>query len=288
MRSITQHEIETFWRDGVVCLREILDPRLVAAMAEPIDALLSDPTMADMSAMSDALAASGETVLAEAAVSTTRGAFRSGVDHWRTHEEFRAFSCDSPLPRIIGELLKSSKINLWEDSVLVKEPGTRERTAWHQDIGYFHVEGEQLCTSWIPLDPVDQASGAMSFVRGSHRGDIYRPNLFVTPMEIPGTQGASVPDIDALAASGDVQLICYELGPGDATVHHARTLHAAGGNTTTDRRRRAISVRYCGDDARYFIRPGAPKKPHHFTVANGDRLDSDDCPVVWPRDRDHA
>ena len=163
-----------------------------------------------------------------------------------------------------------------------------ERTAWHQDIGYFQVEGEQLCTSWIPLDSVDQASGAMSFVRGSHRGDIYRPNLFVTPMEIPGTQGASVPDIDALAVSGDVQLICYELGPGDVTVHHARTLHAAGGNTTTDRRRRAISVRYCGDDARYFIRRGAPQKPHHSTVINGDLLDSDDCPVVWRQDHDHG
>ena len=160
-RSVTQHEIETFWRDGVVCFYGILDPAFVTAMAGPIDALLSELTMANMSAMGDALAASGETVLTDDVVATTRGAFRSGVDHWREREEFRAFSCDSRLPGVIGELLKSSKINLWEDSVLVKEPGTRERTAWHQDIGYFHVEGEQLCTSWIPLDTVDPASGAI-------------------------------------------------------------------------------------------------------------------------------
>ncbi len=281
MRPVTAQEIETFWRDGVVCLYGILDIDLISAMAAPIDALLNEPTMADMSAMGDALAASGEVVLSEPTPTTQRGAFRSGVDSWRDHEAFRSFACDSPLPAIIGQLLRSSKINLWEDSVLVKEPGTRERTAWHQDIGYFHVEGSQLCTSWIPLDAVDQASGAMSFVKGSHRGEIYRPNLFVTTMDIPGTQGESVPDIEALARSGEAELISYDLGPGDLTVHHARTLHAAGGNTTTARRRRAISVRYCGDDARYLIRSGAPKKPHHEHVSNGQLLDSDDCPVVW-------
>jgi ectoine hydroxylase-related dioxygenase (phytanoyl-CoA dioxygenase family) len=284
LRPVTDQEIASFWRDGVVCLYGILDPTLVESMAAPIDRLLHDPAMADMSAMGDALAASGEKVLIDDTQASQRGTFRSGVDHWRDHEAFRAFSCDSPLPQVIGDVLQASKINLWEDSVLVKEPGTRERTAWHQDIGYFHVEGTQLCTSWIPLDAVDGASGAMSFVKGSHRGEIYRPNLFVTTMDIPETLGASVPDIDALALAGDVELISFDLGPGDLTVHHARTLHAAGGNTTVDRRRRAISVRYCGDDARYFMRSGAPKKPHHHHVNNGDPLDSDDCPVVWRRD----
>jgi hypothetical protein len=46
-------------------------------------------------------------------------------------------------------------------------------------------------------------------------------------------------------------------------------------------RRRALSVRYCGADARYRIRRGVPQKPHHASVVDGDVLDHPDCPVVW-------
>jgi ectoine hydroxylase-related dioxygenase (phytanoyl-CoA dioxygenase family) len=212
---------------------------------------------------------------------TAGGRFRGGVDHWLARPEFARFACRSALPALAARLLRATRLNLWEDSVLVKEPHTGERTAWHQDLAYFHVTGEQLCTTWVPLDFADAASGAMRFVRGSHRWPgLYRPNLFVTTQPIPGTEGETVPDVDALAAAGEVELLQWELGPGDVSVHHARTLHAAGANTTA-RWRRAISVRYCGDDARYRKRPGAPQKPHHAEVREGEVLDHPRCPVVW-------
>ncbi len=280
LRAVTSAEVEQFWRDGVVVLYDIIDPALMHSLAPAVDALFDGPELADMSAFADALDPA-----APPTPPVKRGAFRSGVDHWRSSDEFRAFACDSALPQIIGDILTATKVNLWEDSVLVKEPGTIERTHWHQDIGYFHVEGDQICTSWCPLDDVDGASGAMQFVKGSHRGAIYQPNLFVTSTAIPGTAGEPVPDIDDLAARGEVEVISFDLGPGDVSIHHARTLHSAGPNSTADRRRRAISVRYCGDDAQYFLRPGAPQKPHHASVTNGDVLDSPDCPVVWVRDQ---
>jgi hypothetical protein len=109
---------------------------------------------------------------------------------------------------------------------------------------------------------------------------VYRPNLFVSSMPIPDTDGDLVPDIDALAAAGDVEVLTFATGPGDVVVHHARTLHAAGGNRSTTRRR-AISVRYCGDDARVRIRPGAPLKAYQHGATDSSVLDSPDCPVVW-------
>ena len=81
---------------------------------------------------------------------------------------------------------------------------------------------------------------------------------------------------------GAYDLVCHELGPGDLTVHHARTLHAAGGNRS-ERRRRAISIRYCGDDARFRLRPGTVRKDHHGDLAEGDPLGGLDVPQVWPR-----
>lgn len=283
LRPITDDEIETFWNDGVVCLRGVLPRDLLSSMEAPLAELLELPEMGDMSAMGDALESSGHNVLRDGAVAPRRGRFVSGVDHWRRHESFRSFAGASPLPAIAGVLLRSHKINLWEDSALVKEPGTQERTAWHQDLAYFHVSGEQVCTMWCPLDVVTTATGAVQFVVGSHRwSEVYRPNLFVSTLPIPGTSGDEVPDIDALAAAGDAEIVTFDTEPGDITVHHARTIHGAGPNTSGTMWRRAISVRFCGDDARYFHRAGAPMKPHHHQVADGDVLDSPDCPVVWP------
>jgi len=274
LRDVTADEVEAFERDGVVCLRRILDPVSVAALCTPIEALLGEPEMADLTGMAGT--AGGRPA------GGTRGRFSAGVDHWRTSPAFSSFARDSALPAAVGALLRTTRVTLWEDSVLVKEPGTRERTVWHQDLGYFNVEGEQLCTTWVPLDPVTAATGAMRFARGSHTWDgSFRPNFFVTDDPIPGTEGDAVPDVDELAARGEVSILCFELGPGDLTVHHARTLHAAGANTSATTRRRAVSVRYCGDDARYHLRAGMPPKAHHGDLRDGDVLGGPESPVVW-------
>jgi ectoine hydroxylase-related dioxygenase (phytanoyl-CoA dioxygenase family) len=276
LRVVTEAEVEAFRRDGVVCLRGLVDPVSVAALAAPIEALLGESEMADLTGMVGTSPADGGSAVGPA------GRFSAGVDHWRTQPDLRSFAGDSALPAAVGALLQSTRVTLWEDSVLVKEPGTRERTVWHQDLGYFNVEGEQLCTTWVPLDAVTAATGAVRFARGSHTwGRSFRPNLFVTDDPIPGTEGDAVPDVDALAARGDVEILCFDLGPGDLTVHHARTLHAAGANTSATARRRALSVRYCGDDARYHLRPGMPPKVQHADLRDGDLLGDPACPVVW-------
>ncbi len=272
-------DVAAFERDGVVCLRGVLSRAWLERMAGPLERELAAARSADLSAMSRRLEGRGEEGV---------GRFVAGTDHWRHDADFRAFAALSPLPRIAAALLRSEAAYLYEDSVLVKEPGTREVTRFHQDMGYFHVAGEQVCTTWCPLDRVTADSGALRYVRGSHRQPrLFKPNLFVVPVEIPGTEGESLPDVDADPDGFD--LVSFDLEPGDVAVHHARTLHGAFPNAST-RRRRAISVRYCGDDACYRIRAGAPRKPHHDRVRDGDPLGDADCPRVWPgqRSRDGA
>ncbi|MGZ6896570.1 MAG: phytanoyl-CoA dioxygenase family protein [Acidimicrobiia bacterium] len=285
-RTVTDSEVATFASAGVVCLRGALDPSLLAAMVEPVETALASRATADLSEMGRGLEAGGVPVLRDGA---TSGRFASGVDHWREQPEFAAFACESGLPALVAALLGSEHVWLYEDSVLVKEPGAAERTAWHQDLGYFHVDGEQLATTWCPLDPVTPATGAVRYVVGSHRRpETFRPNLFVSDLAIPGTEGPEVPDVDALAAAGACEIVTFTTEPGDVVVHHARTLHAAGPNTSATTRRRAISVRYCGDDARTHLRPGAPRKPHQEHWTHGARLDPAEHPLVHgapvPRD----
>jgi ectoine hydroxylase-related dioxygenase (phytanoyl-CoA dioxygenase family) len=238
--------------------------------------------------MSDDLTAHGDTEQTVdpdvADTAPTRGRFRAGTDHWRESAAFAAFAVRSPLGPIVAELLGSEHVWLYEDSVLVKEPGTRERTAFHQDMAYFHLAGSQVCTTWVPLDPVTAENGAVRFVVGSHlERTTYRPNLFVTTMAIPGSEGAEVPDEDALVAAG-ARIVSFDTEPGDVTVHHARTLHGAHANTSATHRRRAISVRYAGDDVVFAPVVGSPAKDHHAGLRPGEPLDTAACPLAWPRD----
>jgi hypothetical protein len=172
LRPITDDEVEAFRSDGVVCLRQVIPASWLDRMAEAVERALADPLTVDLSQMGVDLAAGlGTETLLDPAVgdASTPGRFRAGTQHWRRDAEFDAFARTSPLPRIVARLLASTTVQLYEDSVLVKEPGTAERTAFHQDMAYFHVEGDQVCTTWVPLDPVTSASGALEFVRGSHR-----------------------------------------------------------------------------------------------------------------------
>ena len=276
VRVVTADEVEAFRVDGVVCLRGVLDPEVVMAMAADVDAALNGVETADMSALAEALEPTG------AASDRPSGGFRSGVDHWRTRGAFRDFALDTAVPVVVGALLGSSQVRLYEDSVLAKEPGAVHRTVWHQDLSYFNLDGDQLVTTWVPLDLATSDSGAMRFVRGSHRwGRVFRPNLFVSDEPIPGTEGEIVPDIDG--DPGAYEIVSFDLGPGDLTVHHARTLHAAGPNST-DRRRRAISIRYGGDDARFHRRPGTVLKEYQRMLADGDELPEAESPTAWVRD----
>ena len=277
LRAVTDDEIETFWRDGVVCLRQILPVEVVAAMADPIEELLDDSSMADLSAMADALEQAGANALVDAKAPSTRGRFVAGTDHWVEHDAFRRFAVESPIPSIVAQVLRSRSVWLYEDSVLVKEPGTRERTGFHQDMAYFHLDGENVCTTWVPLDTVDASTGAVRFVVGSHLDDTqWRPNMFVADMQIPGTEGADVPDFDQVSGA---TVISFDTVPGDLTIHHARTIHGAGANTSADRRRRAISVRYAGDGVVFRRRAGVPDKPHHAELVDGEALTPPAFPV---------
>jgi ectoine hydroxylase-related dioxygenase (phytanoyl-CoA dioxygenase family) len=94
-----------------------------------------------------------------------------------------------------------------------------------------------------------------------------------------------IPDIEVMRDS--LQLIQYELEPGDCTVHHALLVHAEPGNTLAARRRRAVVTRWTGDDVRYAPKPKIQPLIRQPNISAGAPLDSDLRPVVWstPRGR---
>ncbi|OUV77842.1 MAG: hypothetical protein CBC90_04225 [Acidimicrobiaceae bacterium TMED130] len=274
---VEEADIEKFWSDGFVVLRNVITPDYVLTMEDAINRVLEkDGT--DLSQLGSLV--TPETTIIDKDISADKkvGRFIAGTDHWVDDSDFKNFANNSIITGVVAQVLRSESLWLYEDSVLLKEPNTAEETAFHKDLSYFHVSGEQVCTVWVPLDFASPDTGAIRFVKGSHNDRTpYRPNWFVSDDPLPNTEGKRVPSV----APEDV--VAPTLSVGDISIHHARTLHGASANRSADQSRRAISIRYCGDDARYHLRRGAPLKPHHETITDGNILTHEYCPKVWPK-----
>ena len=262
---IERRDAEAFARDGAVCVRGLFDPAWVERMRRAIDRIESIPGP-----------------FRERYSPDDPGEFLSDKFLWTCDSDFRAAVLDSPAAEAACRLMGASRVNVFYDHLMVKEPGAISRTPWHQDLNYWPVEGEQVCSVWIAFDPVDRSNGAMEFVAGSHRsGRRYQPFDFRHADAVETDEFEPLPDVDAHRS--ELRILTWDLEPGDAVVFSALALHGAAGNETRDRRRRALSIRYTGDDARFVKRKKMIRLLRDPGLRVGDRMDSELFPVAWPR-----
>ncbi len=299
LRDVTEEEVLAYEKDGVVRLRALLAPALIEQLARGIDHALGgqweDPNVQTYSATAtaDELKAAGLAVLtdprAEAIAEDGRGKFVSMIGANTINADIRDIAINSPLAYVAGRLFRAKKVNFYDDQTLMKEPSTREYTAFHTDEPYYHLSGEQVCGMWVSPDVVTEDSGAMRYVRGSHRwGTFFKANVFVSQTSIgelmPEAEDEEgqiqLPDIEGNLEKYDI--VTYTSDPGDVIVHHSNLIHGSGPNYTKHLNRRAVSFRYTGDDVRYRFHRSAPPQPHHsYQLKDGDPIDSDQFPVVW-------
>ncbi len=200
--------------------------------------------------------------------------------NWDRIPGYRALVVDSPMAKFAARLMRSRTARIFHDHVLVKEPGTSVVTPWHQDQPYYLVEGSQSVSFWVPLDPVPRER-TIEYVAGSHlAGKTYRADRFDGTKLYEGDRAETVPDIAANRANLDIRGWAVE--PGDAVVFTFRTLHGAPANASPTRRR-VISLRWVGDDARFARRLGrtSPAFPD-LEYEDGARFDAPEFPVLHP------
>lgn len=211
----------------------------------------------------------------------TEGRFFDDYCNWTRIPEFEDMIRNSPAAALAAAAMGSKTAQFFHDHVLVKEPGTPKPTPWHQDAPYYFVEGRQTVSMWIPIDPVKEAS--LRFIAGSHKWEkLVRPVSWSDQSDFyaDDTEWTPVPDPDT--DPDTLTVLEWPMQPGDVVLFDYRTAHGARGNQANTRRR-ALSLRWVGDDARYVERPGrtSPPFPGHDMQA-GQKLREDWFPVMWP------
>lgn len=256
------NDTATYRADGIVCLRGVMPLDWIELLREAVEVALAEP--------------------GPHAEEYAKGAgrFFGDLDLWHRHKTFRRFVLESPAAEIAGRVMGSSKVNFFYDQLLVKEPGTAERTPWHQDQPYWAVAGRDVCSIWLPLDPIEKET-CVEYVAGSHAWPAFSPYHFADGTPYADTGLPPLPDIEA--ERDRHRIVSFAMEPGDCLVFQAMIVHGAPANSSAHRRR-ALATRWTGDDARYCVRPGEVAIPTSDPgLAHGDPMDCDLFPVVWRR-----
>lgn len=265
---VDQDLVGRFDEDGVVCVRNVFDEAEIDRLAGFVGNWLAHP-----GAHSRDFGQGG-------------GSFFSDIFGWQRDDAYGDWLLRSPLGKIAGALLQVPEVRLYFDHLLVKEPGGAAKTPWHQDAPYWPMSGRQCLTGWIALDPIDLASGAVEYVRGSHAaGAIYAPEAFSGDRSLTNANLVPLPDIDVNRDAFDI--VSWDLSPGDVVFHHCLTLHGAPANRRNDRRRRGLAVRFIGPDIRFDLFDGIAEPMRRYfkdlapQMRPGDPYENDIFPVIW-------
>ena len=264
IRTVTDAERADYERDGVVCLRGIFPLEWIMFLSGAVEEAMANPgPHAEEYEGKDG-----------------SGRFFGDLELAERLQSFRRFVHESPAAEIAGRIMGASRINFLYDQLLVKEPGTAARTPWHQDQPYWAVSGRQVCSLWLPLDPVPE-NVSVEYVRGSHRWPAYNPAHFSDGSAYADTGLPLLPDIEAERSKHSIAAFAME--PGDVLAFQAMVVHGAPGNSGSCRRR-ALSTRWTGDDARYCVRRGEVSIPTADPgLKHGERMDCERFPLVWKK-----
>jgi ectoine hydroxylase-related dioxygenase (phytanoyl-CoA dioxygenase family) len=264
LRDLTEKEVAAFVDDGVVCARRIMPAEWLAVAADAIERNLADPT--PIGAM----------------ISMPDQGYLNDIFVWLADDDYRRFVLESPAATIAARALGglgATGARFFYDQSFVKEPGTQVPTPWHHDLTFWPVEGSQVCSLWMPLDPVTRETSGLEYVLGSHRwSERFKAvtpdyNAFMLNPDL-----ADVPDIDA--HRDQYQVVNWDMEPGDVLVFHPLIVHGSGGNTSTTTRRRALATRWFGDDVVYRDLPYTMPLPPGHGLRDGEPFDGPMFPRV--------
>jgi ectoine hydroxylase-related dioxygenase (phytanoyl-CoA dioxygenase family) len=187
--------------------------------------------------------------------------YQMDIFTWKHVDVLRDLIYYGPFAHWAQQLMGSNEVRFFYDQMFVKEPGAAAPTPWHQDLSFWPIRGEQICSFWIPCDVVSRESSGLMYVRGSHkwpqRFKAYSPDYLAALIDDTMDE---IPDINGNPEKYD--LVDWEMEPGDLLMFHPLTLHGSLGNSSRVRRRRALALRWVGDDVRYA--PTAKRMPIHY------------------------
>jgi ectoine hydroxylase-related dioxygenase (phytanoyl-CoA dioxygenase family) len=240
--------VSAFERDGVVCLRGVLNTAQIERMSNAADESARSP-----GPLGYKIGEPGQP-----------GFFYYDFQMHQRISDFRWFVFESAVKDYAATLMQSQSVTLYYSNMFIKDSGCKAPTPWHEDATYSRMHGvTNVINFWVALDAIPAAT-ALLFMQGSHRRKqpIFKAYHFEEgkQYDLPRIEADREPITDFASLGSLYPTVWWELEPGDALVFTQRTLHAAPGNLLPSRRRTA-NMLLLGDDAGYNTAEGDADPP---------------------------
>lgn len=128
-------------------------------------------------------------------------------------------------------------ILLYHNTTWFKNGGDQSYVTWHQDITYFGHEPSDVLSVWIALTRSAELNGCMQVIPGTHK-------LGPLPLATPDLNKKNMLPSGQLVDYDmhSVKPVCMPLQPGEASIHHACTIHGSLPNYSNERR---MGITFC-------------------------------------------
>ncbi|QYX75540.1 phytanoyl-CoA dioxygenase family protein [Streptomyces akebiae] len=145
---------------------------------------------------------------------------------------------DTRLREILEGLL-GEEVLAAQSMFYFKPPGARGQ-ALHQDNFYLRVEPGTCVAAWIACDVIDRDNGGLEVVPGTHRMDLFCPEVADSEVSFAREYVAPPPGLTPVPV---------DMAPGDVLFFNGSLVHGSQPNRTTDRFRRSFIGHYVGRSA---------------------------------------
>lgn len=277
LREVTFEERQQFLRDGVVCLRKIIDPKWIETAREGMEELRQAPS--PYSTVVDA------------------GNLYFYVDQMPSlhNDKLRRVAFESGTADIAKQLSGTPSMRWLYDQLFYKGSGQVAETPWHQDTAYAYLEGMNIVRVWMPLDSVPRET-TIEVVRASHLWNVVyataqvkvleenKENTTTGKFDYLAKQAEALPAVPNIEAHRDsFDIIGYAVEPGDVVVFNYHILHHAGAALNAQAKRRAFAVLYADDQVTFKRRPNLVPGPiEHAGKSWTDGQTLADFPEIFP------
>ena len=257
---VTDGQIETFRRNGHVCLPGVCSPEEVEAYRVAI--------------VRTAMAAFGPRPPLEER-DTYGKAFLQTLNLRYRDEGVKAFTLARRFGKIVADLTGVDVVRIYHEQALFKEPGGG-LTPWHQDQYYWPLATDKAVGMWMPLVDVSMEMGPICYAGGSHvRGFLGHHEISDDSQEL----------FETYITDQGFTHWQEPMKAGDATFHNAWTLHGATPNHTDVLREAMIVTWY--PDGTLVDKLSNPNRIDDATVflggkQEGEPADSEMNTIVYP------
>lgn len=252
--AITEEQIATLERDGVVHIKGVFDEEWVEYLRKATAYQVDEPHFWAFAGTASKL----------------YDYIQRNV--WQTNRSFASFYYHSAMGHVLAQCGRTDEIRISTDLLMVNP---NKGFKWHQDNQNGPITWEEGLRFWITMDETPEEYGAPVYLKGSHFNKAVDEQAVFVDI-----------DSDGLEEYKNEQLE-FRTMPGDMLIWHPRTIHKVDGPSDGiwTSYRRVLGGTVAKGGSTYHDKRGSGgvlSDLGRHSLEDGDKLESSYFPIVYP------